>query len=112
MDGHFVLHRDHLIKLCDATLSSELQPESLSAIAFALLASDAFEWDDDVIAEVISDWSAPEINYPMTERTLTMHRGWLTGLTVPPERSRLDAANAARGRLIAVRIKKSDPSQS
>jgi hypothetical protein len=80
MRGHFVVEREHVVKLCDATVSRELPPESLSAITFALFASDAFEWDDDVMSEVLADWSAPEINYPLNEQTLAMHRSWLQGL--------------------------------
>jgi hypothetical protein len=46
------------------------------------LASDAFWWDDEVISEVVADWSAPEVNYPLTAETLNA-RGWLTGSAVP-----------------------------
>jgi hypothetical protein len=86
MEEQFQLRPKHLIRLCDAALSRALPTESLSAIAFALMASDAFEWEDEVISEVVSDWSCPEINYPLTPETLTTHRSWLTGFSEPPER--------------------------
>ena len=43
---------------------------NLTTIAFALIASDYFTWDDDIIANVIFDWDNPEINYPITTQNL------------------------------------------
>jgi hypothetical protein len=58
----FALERHHLVSLCDAFDQGALGPEALSTIAFALMASDTFAWEDEVTSEVLSDWSAPEIN--------------------------------------------------
>ena len=104
MKEQFELHREHVIRLCDAALSKTLSPDSLIAVAFALMASDAFWWDDEVISEVVAGWSAPEINYPLTAETLAMHRGWLTGLVDAPERPLLPA-DSRPGRLISRRTK-------
>jgi hypothetical protein len=104
MMEQFELQREHVILLCDAALSMRLSPESLNALAFALMASDAFWWDDEVISEVIADWSAPEINYPHTTETLTMHRGLLTGLASLPGRVLLPA-DSRPGKLISTRTK-------
>jgi hypothetical protein len=79
MQGSHGLIRHHVLMLCDAFLERALTPEDISTIAFALLASDHFEWDDDVISEVLSDWSAPEINFELNDETIKMHRGWLLG---------------------------------
>ncbi len=87
MQGTFLLNRPHVIKLCSAFQERALNPEQIHAIAFALLASDTFEWDDDVISEVLSDWSAPEINFELNDETMTMHQGWLLGMSEPPPRS-------------------------
>jgi hypothetical protein len=57
-----------------------LTPEALNMVAFALQASDALEWEDQVISEVLSDWSAPEVNFELNAETLKMHRDWLLGL--------------------------------
>jgi len=100
MDEELELRRDHVIRLCDAASSKILPPESLTAVAFALMASDAFYWDDEAISVVIADWSAPEINYPLTAETLVMHRSWLTGLATPPQRPTL-SADSSPGRLIS-----------
>jgi hypothetical protein len=75
MQEQFELHREHIIHLCDAALSKRLPPESLNAVVFALMASDAFWWDDEVISEVVADCSAPEINYPLTSETLAIASG-------------------------------------
>jgi hypothetical protein len=104
MKEQFELQREHVIRLCEAALSKTLPTASLTAVAFALVASDAFWWDDEVISEVVADWSAPEINYPLTEETLAMHRGWLTGLAEPSERPLLPA-DSRSGKLISRRTK-------
>ena len=105
MRGSFLLQRDHVIKLCEAFLDRALTPEALNTIGFAIQASDAFEWEDDVISEVLSDWSAPEVNFELNAKTLNMHRDWLLGSSEPPVRNSVDPLNRIHGRLISVRIK-------
>ncbi|HEX6546152.1 MAG TPA: hypothetical protein VF023_07590 [Bryobacteraceae bacterium] len=39
----------------DAKLLNMLTAEALGTIAFALIASDHFEWNDDVISEILQD---------------------------------------------------------
>jgi hypothetical protein len=104
MKEQFELQREHVIRLCEAALSKTLPPASLTAVAFALVASDAFWWDDEVISEVVADWSAPEITYPLTEETLAMHRAWLKGLAEPSEGALLPA-DSRPGKLISRRTK-------
>jgi hypothetical protein len=78
--------RRHVIRLCEAFLDRALTPEALNTIGFALQASDAFEWEDEVISEVLADWSAPEVNFELNAETLNMHRDWLLGYGEPPVR--------------------------
>jgi hypothetical protein len=103
MEVSFGLTREHVLLLCGAGLSNELNSEALTVIAFALLASDRFEWDDDVVSETLQDWSCPEINFPMNADTLRMHRSWLTAAIEPPNRPNLPSPHS--GRLISVRRK-------
>jgi hypothetical protein len=103
MEVSFRLTREHVLLLCAAGLSNELNSEALTVIAFALLASDRFEWDDDVVSETLQDWSCPEINFPMNADTLRMHRSWLTASIEPPNRPNLPSPRS--GRLISVRRK-------
>jgi hypothetical protein len=105
MQGSFSLQRDHVIRLCEAFLDRALTPEALTTIGFALQASDAFEWEDDIISEVLSDWSAREVNFELNAETLNMHRDWLLGSGEPPVRDPVDPLNRIQGRLISVRIK-------
>ena len=81
MDGEFTVTAPMLVRLCDVVLGGELEPEALHSIGFALIASDAFCWDsdeDDVLAEVIADWSCPEVNLPLTIENVKRFRAWLT----------------------------------
>jgi hypothetical protein len=81
MEQEFTVSAAMLIRLCDAVLQGELQPDALHSIGFALSASDAFCWDadeDDVLANVIADWSCPEANYPLTVENVKRFRAWLT----------------------------------
>jgi len=77
MQGKFLVTRKMLVSLCDAALLGDFPPASLSVVGFALMASDAFEWDDDLMSEVNNDWSCPEINYPLTQENVQMFKNWL-----------------------------------
>lgn len=90
MKEDFTVTRHHLIRLSDAALANKLNEEQLNAIAFALLASDRFEFNEaDVVIEVLHDWSAPEINFSLNEETLKMHQRWLIGESPLPARQQL-----------------------
>jgi len=107
MRDSFLLIRPHIVRLCDDFLNRALSPEALNTVAFALMASDTFEWDDDVISEVLSDWSAPEINYELNGETISMHRQWLLGSTKPSHREAASPHATATGHLIFSRTKAS-----
>jgi hypothetical protein len=80
MDTEFVVTADMAVRLCDAVLSGGLLPDALHTIGFALTASDRFEWngdEDEVLANVIADWSCPEVNYPLTLENVQRFREWL-----------------------------------
>jgi hypothetical protein len=71
-----------LLRLCDDYLAGSLGASDLEAIAFFLIGSDHFWWDTDeldgaLVAEVLFDWSAPEINYEITLDTVQRCRGRL-----------------------------------
>src|ERR1700728_4301870 len=71
----------HLIRLCDAVLSRELQPDDLATVGFALIASDKFYCDgdaDEVLAEVICRLVLPEVNYSLTIENVSRFRAWLS----------------------------------
>jgi hypothetical protein len=90
MDSQVDLSRKHLLILCDAFLSGSLSAIDLEYIAFALIASDKFTWDgdqDNTLAEIINDWAAPEINYPLNVPNIQRCRRWLEGTENYPDRA-------------------------
>lgn len=81
MESEFGVNRTMLVKLCDAVLAGGLAPELLHEIGFALSTSDRFVWDadeDELASDVISDWSLPEISYPLTIENIRRCKAWLT----------------------------------
>ncbi len=83
--GEFKVTKDHLLQLCNDTLNGLLLHADLNLIAFTLISSDFFYWDDEIpegkiIADVIFDWDNPEINFPITtENVLKWKEYILTG---------------------------------
>ena len=59
---------------------------ALETIAFAIIASDHFRWEEDEaeVGRVLLDWASPEINWELTPGNLRMFRQWLTGEVRPP----------------------------
>jgi len=89
METEFEVSRSMLVSLCDAVLSGSLQASDLATIGFALQASDKFVWDgdrDDTLANVIADWSCPEVNYPLTLENIGRFRAWLSDAEPYPTR--------------------------
>ena len=107
----FFLEREHVILLYDAALSNKLISEAVTTVAFALMASDPFEWNHETLSEVFSDWASPEVNFPLNDSTLRMHRTWLTGDAVPPAKP-ASSDNPFHGQLVSVRRKVSTGSRS
>ena len=91
MEGEYRVTTRDLVKLCEAVLSMALEPESIEHIGFCLMASDHFEWDNEIpdgeiVAQTVADWSAPEINYPLTLTNIEMFRARLLGCELIPPR--------------------------
>jgi hypothetical protein len=71
----FAVRPAHLVKLCDAVLSGELDAGALRAVGFGMIASNHFHWDGDapggaVVAETLHDWASPEANYGLSLATV------------------------------------------
>jgi len=84
MDSEFSVTRPMLVSLADAVFAGTLPPDALGTIGFALQTSDKFVWDgdsDELVANVISDWSCPEINYPLTHKISPSFVRGLLGLS-------------------------------
>jgi len=105
MDEEFTVTAAMLVRLCDVVLEGELEPDALHSIGFALMASDAFCWDadeDDVLANVIGDWSCPEVNYPLTLENVKRFRAWLMRTEPYPAKPPV----TKRGSIVSVTEKK------
>lgn len=89
MPESFHVQPSHLLLLCDGLAAGKLLSPQLSAIAFALLASETFEWDPDsaagqAVADVLSDWACPEINLPITPENALFWRNLLEAASDQP----------------------------
>jgi hypothetical protein len=67
----FAVRPEHLVKLCDAVLTGQLEAEALRAVGFGMIASDHFDWDADApggaeVVETLHDWASPEANYGLS----------------------------------------------
>jgi hypothetical protein len=89
-----------MLRACQAAIAGNIEPIALRAIAFAMISSPAFEWADDLVARVLHDWSAPEVNYALTHQNLLQFRRWLTREEAYPESAELSAV-ASGGRLLS-----------
>jgi hypothetical protein len=106
MDSEFTVTSDLAIKLCDAVLRGEIPPDALEIIGFALSASERFCWDgdsDEVLAEVIADWSCPEVNYRLTLENVKRFRAWLMRTEPYPAKPSLTGSDP--GTVFATKIK-------
>ena len=68
----FLLNKSHLLRLCNDFLEEKISAWHLEDIAFILGACDGIYWNNKnkegaLIAEIIFNWAAPEINYPLTK---------------------------------------------
>ncbi|MDE3202500.1 MAG: hypothetical protein KGN79_16440 [Acidobacteriota bacterium] len=102
MTSDFDLTRNHIQKLCNTFLDGELTAEAITTIAFSLIATDHFCWEDDVMSEVIFDWSCPEVNYPINAENIRMNLRWLAGIEPLPIRPPIDR-NAKKGKVVSIR---------
>jgi hypothetical protein len=104
MHRSFLVSKAMLLILCDAAISGTLCAESLRVIAFAIIASSNFEWHDDLVAEVLHDWSAPEVNLLLNSDNLRQFRAWLIGDAPYPERPE-SPASTTNGETISEMVK-------
>lgn len=106
MRDEFSVTRQMAVRLCDAVLKNELPAEALATIGFCLIASDKFTFDGDddpILADVIADWSCPEVNYALTLENVERFRKWLLGMEPYPEKPPLRESN---GRVVSVTEKR------
>jgi hypothetical protein len=85
LDEDFEVHAEHLVRVCDAVLAGEIEPPKLEGVGAALFTSDHFTWGDEGaeaerVAQTVSDWVDPEINFDLNlETTQKFRHRLLTG---------------------------------
>ncbi|ACB76619.1 hypothetical protein [Opitutus terrae] len=117
MKEELLITRDHVLRLCDAVLDGSLAAEDLEPIAFCIIASDHFRFEDEApynerLLDTLHDWDSPGINYVLTRATVEKFKSrLLTGESTftrqditPPER------RTAR-RLVELKQEPNQPSQ-
>lgn len=68
----------HDLKMvCDDFLNGVLDAKDVESMAFFMLASDHFEWDNATsdgaaVAELIDDWASSSVAYPINKRNMKM----------------------------------------
>jgi len=92
---------EHLVKLCEAVLAMQLDPEALRAVGFGLIASGHFAWDGDTpdgerVASTLNDWASPEVNFRLDLGTVAKFR--LRLLTGEDSFTRADLSGLRKGR--------------
>ncbi len=80
--GSHEITRQNLLKLCKDTLSGHLTFMDLNLLAFVLIGSDYFYWDNEteegeIIAKTLFDWDNPEINFELTVKNLLLWKDYL-----------------------------------
>jgi len=80
--GGFEIKKEHLIKLCDDTISSNLLPMDLNTIGFALMTSEYFYWDNEtsdgeIIEKVISDLDNSDLGHDLTIKNFQLWKEYL-----------------------------------
>jgi hypothetical protein len=68
------ISREDLIAKCDQYLNNEIQKLDLINYASDLIMGecDSYEWDDDIISEIIFQWDNEIINYPINETNIRL----------------------------------------
>jgi hypothetical protein len=105
MEEDFTVTRQHLLQLIAAGLSGQLNEAALNAVAFVLIASDRFDFnEDEVVLAILYDWAAPEINYPLNGSALELNRSWLMDQAPIPNKPN-PPKSQSKGKVVSKRYK-------
>jgi hypothetical protein len=104
-----------LVRLCDAVQAGGLSAPALETVAFAVIASESLDMDEDdeLVARVLYDWASPDINWELTPATVRMFRDWLVGEAAPPSEPEVTADTLSGGGFLTrTRKVRVEPSQA
>ena len=68
------ISRSDLIAKCDQYLNREIQEKDFEDYACNLITEEHFDWDDDVISDIIYQWDSPELNFPINKKNIQLYK--------------------------------------
>ena len=67
MSQEIKISRNDIISKCDQYLNGEINKVDLENYAWDLIAEDCYEWEDDIISDIVFQWDNQTINYPINK---------------------------------------------
>ncbi|MCC2590636.1 hypothetical protein [Chryseobacterium sp. MFBS3-17] len=99
-EGEFIIQKEHLIKLCEDFISKKIDSVDLNIIAFSLIASDFFDWNEDEISNVIFDWDNPTIGYDINTKNVQLWKDYLENGKYNLDKNELKEKFRSKGRFL------------
>ena len=72
MNQEIKILRSDLVAKCDQYLNGEIKEKDFEDYAWNLITEEHFDWNDDVISDIIYQWDSPEINFPITKTNIRL----------------------------------------
>ena len=72
MSQEIKILRSDLISKCDQYLNGEIEKSDLENHGWNLWTEEHFDWDDNVISDIVFQWSNPLINFPITKTNIKL----------------------------------------
>lgn len=72
MNKKIKISRSDLIAKCNQYLNGEIEKSDLENFAFDSIAKDCFDWDDEIVDDIIFQWDSQEINFPINKRNVEL----------------------------------------
>lgn len=80
------IKRADLIKKCEEFIAGKIEKHEIEQFASDLIIKDFFEWNDETIADIISEWDNEETNYLINKENMKLWEHRLkTGENLLPE---------------------------
>ena len=99
-EGGFILHKEHLIKLCEDFISKKIDSVDLNTIAFSLIASDFFDWNEEEISNVIFDWDNATIGYDINTKNVQLWKDYLENGNYNLDKNELKEKLRSKGKFL------------
>ena len=72
MNEEIKISRSDLIVKCDQYLNGEIGEKDFENYAWELITEDHFDWEDNVISDIVFQWDNPSINFPITKQNVRL----------------------------------------